>query len=59
VATPKPSRAASIDEEGVGTGAGAGGVAGASGAADVWLTVEVVPVDVTESLDESMRATAS
>jgi hypothetical protein len=58
-AAPKPTRAASIAEEGAGTGAGAGGAAGASGAAEVWLTVDVVPVEVTESLDESMRATAS
>ena len=38
---------------------GAGGVAGASGAAEVWLTVDVVPEEFTTVLDESMWATAS
>ena len=38
---------------------GAGGAAGTSGAADVWLAVDVVPVEFTTELDESMWATAS
>jgi hypothetical protein len=56
VATPNPRRAASIAVSGAGDGAGGAG-GGASGAA-VSLTVEVVPVELTTSLDESMRATA-
>src|SRR5947209_19654977 len=48
-------RAASIAVSGAGGAGGAGG--GASGAA-VSLTVDVVPVESTTSLDESMRATA-
>lgn len=43
---------------GCGTGAGAGGVAGASGA-EVAVTVDVVPVEFSDPLEESMLATAS
>jgi hypothetical protein len=56
VATPRPAKAASIAVSGA--GGGAGGAGGGAGA-EVWLAVEVVPVDVTESVEESMRATAS
>jgi hypothetical protein len=58
VATPSPIRAASIAVSGAG-GAGRGAGTGASGAADVSVAVDVVPVEFTESLEESIRATAS
>src|SRR5204862_3913266 len=57
VATPRPIRAASNAAVGSGAGAGAGG-AGVS-AAEVAVTVDAVPVEFTEPLDESMLATAS
>jgi len=40
------------------SGAGGGGGAGGAAGADVSLAVEVVPVELTTSLEESMRATA-
>lgn len=57
LATPMLSMAASIAVSGAGGRGGAGG-AGAGAGADVSLAVDVVPVEFTESLDESMRATA-